>query len=511
MRATRLTALWLLPAALLTAQSFDLSALDTSADACVDFYQYACGTWMAKNPIPADRASWGRFEELQERNRAVLQNILESVSADKPGRSAVEQKIGDYYASCMDEKTIDAKGIAPLKPALDGIANLAGKEALAAEIARLHTVGVRALFLFDSTQDFKDATEVIAEVDQRGISLPDRDYYFKSDAKSVETRKLYQAHVAKMFRLLGASPQKAAAQARVVMEVETGLAMGSLDRVSRRDPNKLYHRMAKKELMALSPSFNWNRYFEGAGTPPVGSLNVAVPDFFKQMESMLGSTSLENWKTYLTWQLAHSMAPLLPTAFVNEDFAFYGKTLTGQKELRPRWKRCVALTDNQLGEALGRAFVERAFGVEGKQRTLRMVEALEEALARDIRELPWMTPATKEQALVKLHAITNKIGYPEKWRDYNSVKIVRGDALGNAMRADEFEFRRQLVKIGRPLDRTEWFMTPPTVNAYYDSQMNNINFPAGILQPHFLRQQDRRRGEFRRHRRRHRARADPRL
>ena len=467
-------------------RGFDVTALDTSVEPCVNFYQYACGTWMANNPIPADQSSWGRFDELRESNRVILRDILEQSSVNDPKRSAVEQKIGDSYASCMDEKTIDEKGVEPLQPELDRIAALSSKSELAEEIVRLHTKGIRALFNFGSTQDFKDSTQVIAEADQGGLGLPDRDYYLKQDAKSVELRKQYLAHVQKMLELLGSSPQKAAGQARVVMDIETTLAKGSLDRVSRRDPAKVYHRLSKNELLALSPSFAWPKYLEGVDAPPIRSLNVVAPDFFKQMENAINTTSLENWKTYLTWHVVHSQAPMLPTRFINENFNFYGRTLTGAKELRPRWKRCVDFTDHQLGEALGQKYVDRTFGVEGKQRTLTMVEALDKALARYITELPWMTPATKQRALDKLRAITNKIGYPEKWRDYSTVKIARGDAMGNAMRTDTFEFKRQLAKVGKPVDRTEWFMTPPTVNAYYDPQMNNINFPAGILQPPFF-------------------------
>ncbi len=468
-----------------TTPGFDITALDTSVDPCVDFYQYACGTWMAHNPIPRDQSSWGRFNELRERNRATLRDILEKSSADGPKRGPVEQKIGDYYASCMDEKAIDAKGVAPLEREFDRIRAVSDNKALVDEIARLHDMGTDTLFNFGSGQDFKDSSQVIAQADQGGLGLPDRDYYLKEDPQSVETRKQYAAHVQKMFELLGDPPKQAATEAEVIMKIETALAKGSLDRVSRRDPAKIYHKLSQQELAALSPSFAWAKYFEGVGAPPIERLNVAVPEFFKQMENLVNTTSLDDWKIYLRWHLVHAAAPLLSTPFVNEDFNFFQKVLAGTQEIHPRWKRCVDSSDHELGEALGQKFVELAFGAEGKQRTLNMVGALEKALARDITELPWMTAATKQQALVKLHAITNKIGYPDKWRDYTNLKVVRGDALGNFERAEAFEFHRQLDKIGKPVDRTEWQMTPPTVNAYYDPLMNNINFPAGILQPPF--------------------------
>ncbi|MGE5647498.1 MAG: M13 family metallopeptidase [Acidobacteriota bacterium] len=464
---------------------FDISALDRSADPCTDFYQYACGAWMKNNPIPADQSRWGRFDELEERNNEILRGILEKAAAGGANRTPVEQKIGDFYAACMDEKGIDAKGLAPIKADLDRIAALPDKSALTAEIVRLHQNGVGALFSFGSGQDFKDSTQVIAQADQGGLGLPERDYYFKTDAKSVELRKQYVAHVQKMFELAGEQPAAAAAKAQTVMEIETALAKGSLDNVSRRDPANVYHKMTAGELAALAPAISWPRYFDGVGAPGIRSLNVAVPEFFKQMQTLISDVPLESWKTYLSWHVLHSSAPLLPTAFVNEDFAFYGRTLTGAKELRPRWKRCVQFTDSDLGEALGQKYVEETFGAEGKQRTLKMVEELERALGQDIEQLDWMTPATKKKAIEKLHAVANKIGYPAKWRDYSSVKIVPGDAIGNDRRATEFEFHRQLAKIGKPVDRNEWLMTPPTVNAYYDPQMNNINFPAGILQPPF--------------------------
>jgi putative endopeptidase len=466
---------------------FDAAALDRNVDPCADFYQYACGTWRAQNPIPADRARWGRFDELQERNLAILRDILEQAAANTAKRTAIEQKIGDYYAACMDEKTIDQKGIGPIKPELDRIAALSDKTELAGEVARVHRIGANALFRFGSSPDFENSAQMIAEADQGGLGLPDRDYYLKTDTKSADTRKQYRDHVQKTFELLGERPDTAAAKAKVVMDVETALAKASLDRVSRRDPGKIYHKMRRQELAAtLDPSFGWEKYLAGVNAPPIVSLNVAVPDFFKAVDSLIKINSLDDWKTYLTWHLVHSQSPLLPTVFVNENFNFYGKILTGAKELRPRWKRCVSFADGDLGEALGQKYVERTFGAEGKQQTLEMVKLIEKELGKDINALTWMTPATKQKAMEKLHLITNKIGYPDKWRDYSSVRIVRDDALGNSQRATQFEFHREVEKIGKPVDRSEWRMTPPTVNAYYSPQMNNINFPAGILQPPFF-------------------------
>ena len=464
---------------------FDPTALDRSAAACTDFYQFACGGWLARNPVPPDRARWGRFDELAERNQTALRSILEKASADDAKREAIDQKIGDQYAACMDEAAIEARGIAPLQADLDRIARLGSKAALPGELARLHAGGVNAAFRYGSVPDFKDADSVIAGTDQGGLGLPDRDYYLKDDAKSADLRAKYRAHVQKMLELSGRPAAAAALDASAVMDLETTLARVSLERVKRRDPANLYHKMKVAELQALTRGFDWKAYLAAADGPPVTELNVTVPDFFEGLNTQLESAPLDAWKAYLRWHLLHENAGLLPAAFVNEDFAFYGKTLTGAKELRPRWKRCVTLVDSELGEALGRRYVEATFGAAGKERTSRMVAALEAALQRDIETLPWMTEATKAQALVKLRAVANKIGYPDRWRDYSSLRIARGDALGNELRAEGFEFRRDLGKIGTRLDRSEWSMSPPTVNAYYNPLQNNINFPAGILQPPF--------------------------
>jgi len=467
-----------------TASESVVSALDKTADPCVDFYQFACGGWLKSNPIPADQSIWSRFGELAERNRQELRGILES-AAKAQNRDENEQKIGDYYSSCMDEAAIEKKGVAVLKPAFDRINALRDKSTLPDLLAYLHGQGINALFGFGSGADFKNAKQVIGQADQGGLSLPDRDYYVKDDPKSVELRKQYVEHVANMFKLLGDAPEKAAAEANAVMNVETALAKGSGDRVERREPERIYHKMPVTEWQSLTPSFSFTKYLTGVGAPALDSLNVVEPNFFKALDSELKSVSVDDLKTYLRWHLMRSQTNSLPKAFQDENFNFYGKTLRGAKEMQARWKRCVAAADNDLGEALGRVFVEKYYPPEAKARTLKMVNELEAALHQDITELPWMSEVTKKQALVKLAAIQNKIGYPAKWRDYTALKIERGDALGNSLRANAFEVHRQLAKIGKPLDKQEWQMTPPTVNAYYDPTENDINFPAGILQPPF--------------------------
>jgi endothelin-converting enzyme/putative endopeptidase len=468
-----------------SALGFSVKNIDATANPCTNFYQYACGGWLKNNPIPADQARWGRFDQLEERNRDVLHEILEAASKPDASRDSTARMIGDYYAACMDEKAVEAGGLQPLEDELGWIRGLRDKAQLAAVVARLQRGGVEAMFEFSSGQDFKDSNQVIAQVDQGGLGLPERDYYLKQDAQSAELRRKYVEHVARMFVLAGETAAAAKASAETAMKIETALAQGSLDIVSRRDPEKVYHKISTREMEALSPVFHWKEYLRASGAPAFESVNVAWPAFLEALNGAIGRFSLAGWKTYLTWHLLHAEARLLPEAFVKENFAFYGKTLTGATEIRPRWKRCVDLTDAELGEALGKKFVEKTFGAEGKARTLQMVDALEKALGQDLEQVPWMTAETKKQALVKLDAIANKIGYPDRWRDYSSVAIRRDDLVGDTLRAEAFEFQRQLNKIGKPVDRQEWGMTPPTVNAYYDQSMNDINFPAGILQPPF--------------------------
>jgi endothelin-converting enzyme/putative endopeptidase len=469
-----------------TSLRFSADMLDKDVDPCNDFYAYACGKWKTENPIPADRSGWGRFNELQERGEYIVRDILEKAAVERTGRAPAEQKIGDYYASCMDESAIEKAGLKPLDSDFAAIHSLSSKKDLPKEVVRLQREGADVLFSFDSGADFKNASQIIGQLDQGGLGLPDRDYYFKDDPKSVELREKYVAHVQKMFQLLGDDPSKAAAEARIVMEIETSLAKGALDQTSRRDPQKTYHKMSNQELAGLNSEFNWTTYFEGAGAPKFDSLNVVEPEFIKQMQSALDTHSLDDWKIYLRWHVVHASAAMLPTAFVDENFEFFGKTMQGTKELRPRWKRCVSFADGDLGEAIGQIYVQQNFGADSKTRMLALVGALEKALGQDIQSVSWMGDDTKKQALVKLAAITNRIGYPDKWRDYSALEIVRGNALGNSARANQNEFQRRMNKIGKVLDKREWPYPPMTVNASYNPTENNVTFPAGILQPPFF-------------------------
>jgi putative endopeptidase len=463
---------------------FDVTSIDTSVDPCTDFFTYACGGWLKKNPIPPDKTSWGAVAKLSDDNKVLLREILEEAATGGPDQEPVKQKIGDYYAACMDEKAIETAGANPLKRGLAPIDRMRSKRDIAKIAASMP--GLNVPFNFQSDQDYKNSSQVIAEVDEGGLGLPDRDYYLKTDAKSVELRQAYVTHVQKMFELLGDAPGVAASEAQTVLRIETALANGSLTQVERRDPKLLYHKMTSHDLEALSPSFRWKKYFSLAGQPGLQSLNVTAPDFFKTMNATLKKENLASWKAYLRWQWLHANASYLSSAFVDADFDFFGKTLTGAQELQPRWKRCVNYADNDLGEGLGQAYVQRAFPPEAKQRAQKLVTQIEEAMQQDIDGLPWMSPATKQQAMEKLHTLANKIGYPDKWRDYSALTIARDDYMSNVLRARVFEFNRRIAKIGKPLDRGEWDMTPPTVNAYYNPQVNDINFPAGILQPPFF-------------------------
>jgi len=468
--------------------AFSAEAIDNTVDPCVDFYQYACGNWLKRAEIPPDQTSWASFVEIRERNAATMRQILQKAATESAGRDAITQKIGDYYGSCMDEKMVEAKGLNPLQPELDRITGAKDKAALIEAIARVHLIGPNPLFNFYSSPDLHSANDVIAYIDQGGLSLPDRDYYLKDDPKMAEARKSLVQYATQMFTLAGQSTPHAGESAQTVLRIETALAKASMDRTARRDPKNRDHKMTRDEALGLAPNFSLNRYFDAVGAPGFSSLNVTNPDFFKQVNGVLESESLDALRTYVSWHLLDGAAPWLPQQFVDANFKLQ-QALTGQSEIKPRWKRCVSSTDNALGEALGQRYVEQTFGADGKQRMLKMVDALETSLDQDIRSLPWMTQETKKQAKVKLEAIRNKIGYPDVWRDYSSLKIVRDDVLGNFLRANEFEARRQIAKIGQPVDRNEWQMTPPTVNAYYSSSRNEIVFPAGILQPPFFDKQ----------------------
>jgi putative endopeptidase len=461
--------------------------MDKTVDPCVDFYTYSCGGWMKANPIPSDQSNWNTYSKLQDENRAQLRSILEDAAKTNSPRGSNTQKIGDYYASCMDEPAIEKLGATPIQPELERIAHLKSSQDFAEYLSTTQyppsLYGGGVLFTFRSNQDFKDSTQVIAELDQGGLGLPDRDYYTKDDPKSEELRKSYLAHVAKMFELIGDSHADAANEAATVLRIETVLAKGQMTRVERRDPPKLYHKMTAEELQKLAPAFGWTAYFAKTGAGNLASLNVVSPDYFRTMNEEIARESLPDWKIYLRWHAVHQAADDLSSAFVNENFNFYGKTLRGRQALPPRWKRCTNNVDDDLGEALGQAYVAKYFAPDAKRAALVMVHEIEAAMQGEIQTLPWMGAATREQALTKLRGIANKIGYPDSWRDYSTVAIVRGDHIGNSQRASWFEFHRWLAKIGKPVDRNEWGMTPPTVNAYYDGQKNDINFPAGILQP----------------------------
>ena len=463
--------------------SLDVTSMDRSVDPCTDFYQYACGGWIKKNPIPPDQARWEVYGKLQYENELFLWGILDEASKPVAGRSAEQQKIGDYFEACMDEGGIEKADLAPVRPGLEAIAKMNAIRDLADVVAGEHLDGTPTLFGFGSNQDFEDSSRVIAFATAGGLGLPDRDYYVKDEPNMREIREKYVAHVARMFELLGDDTKTAAAEAQTVMATETALAKASLTQVEKRDPYKIFHKMTLSELQAVTPSFKWDRYLAATKAPSLTAANVTEPGFYKEVERELIAQDLANWKTYLRWHLLHSKAPYLSSRFVNENFAFYGKTLRGVDELPPRWKRCVQYVDRDLGEALGKVFVEKTFGPAVKAKALEMTKNIEKTMESEIKSLPWMGAQTKQQALLKLHAVVDKIGYPEKWRDYSSVRIVRGDFLGNVDRAAGFEFHRDLAKIGKPVDRTEWDMTPPTVDAYYSPQMNDINFPAGVLQP----------------------------
>jgi endothelin-converting enzyme/putative endopeptidase len=476
---------------------FNPELVDRSLNPCDDFYKYACDKWIKGNPIPADEVYWSTGSGLERWNDNVLRETMEAAGKDDAKRSPVRQKIGDYWAACRDERGIEAAGLSPLQPELERIAGLKSKADITLEIAHLHHLFPGAwegsdnqtnapFFGFSGGQDYDDATKVVAQIDQGGLSLPSRDYYLNTDDKSVDTLKKFRVHVKKMFTLAGESEAQAGTDADAVLEIETALAKPQMDNVKRRDPKNINNKFSLAQLRELTPHIEWDVYLKAVNAPPSDHYIVSSPEFFRAEDKLLAEQPLEKWKTYMRWQAIHHAASYLTKAMDGENFAFFSKTLAGQEEQLPRWRRCTHWADRDLGEALGQAYVDAAFPPSSKARTLEMVHAVENAMHGDIEGVSWMTPATKDQAIVKLKGIEDKIGYPSHWRDYTPVQITRSSLLGNVERASSFEFERWVAKIGKPVDRGEWTMTPPTINAYYDPQLNTINFPAGILQPPFF-------------------------
>jgi predicted metalloendopeptidase len=463
---------------------FDFSNIDRSVSACQDFNRFANGGWIAKNPIPGAYSVWGRFTQLDEQNLNVLHDILDGLAKKKPA-NANEQKIADFYSSCMDEQKIEAEGLKPLEPELQRIARISDLTGVQDEIAALHVHRIPAVFGFGASQDFKDSSQIIAQLVQGGLGLPDRDYYTSDEAKSKATREAYVEHVARTFELMGDTTDQSTSEAATVLKIETRLAENSLTRVQRRNPEANYHPMTKGMLIELTPDFDWGRYFRNINLPEVGKVNVGQPDFFKAADKILKDTPINDWKVYLRWHLVNAASNTLSSKFVQESFNFNGKYLNGTTEMLPRWKRCVTSTDRALGEALGQLYVARTFTPQARERARTMVANLIAALRDDLTTLSWMSNETRQKAIAKLEAYNRKIGYPDKWRDYEALTIARGPYYNNFVSAGQFEFQRSLGKIGKPVDKTEWGMTPPTVNAYYNPQYNEIVFPAGILQPPF--------------------------
>ena len=466
------------------AAGVELSSLDRKVDPCVDFYQFACGGWVAANPLPADRRSYGRFAEVQDRNFEVLRRVLESPS---PNGSADARKAGDFYAACMDEAAIERRGLAPVSADLMMLDASRNPDDLPVVVAHLHELGVPVLFRFGSQSDSDEATRQIANADQGGLGLPDRDLYIKDDQWSRDIRLKYTAHIEKVFRLAEEEPADAAAHAQAVVAFETALARASMDRVSRREPKNTRHRVTLTDFQASTPRFDWKKYSGATAAPKFQILNVGNPDFFKALNAMIDVNNIDEIRAYLRWHVLNAAAQYLPKAFADADFEFFSKTLNGQPQQEPRWRRCVTETDRRIGEALGKAFVEETFTPQAKNDTIKMVEDIKNAMRQDIDSLPWMSGETKKAAMAKLEKVEDRIGYPDTWRDYGGLRIDKDDALGNVQRAIAFDRVRNLTKIGEEVDRKEWDMTPPTVNAYYRPDRNTINFPAGILQPPFYR------------------------
>jgi putative endopeptidase len=466
------------------APGLDTRFLDTAADPCSDFYQYACGNFSKDYPIPADRSSYEVFSLIDDHNQAVLHAVLDKATA--PNRPADQQKIGDFYASCMDTATIDRKGVQALRGELDKIAALKSKADLVALLGGYQLDNINAFFGVGEQQDFKDATQQIAAIDQAGLGLPERDYYLRTGDADVKLRTAYVAHVGNVLKLLGEPAAQASKDAQAILALETALAKASMDVTSRRDPHNIYHLMSVADAAKLMPSLSLDKVLAAAGLTSLTQLNVVNPDFLKGMTAAIDATDVPTIQAYLRWQLVASTNPIaLPKPLDDEHFAFFGKQLSGTQQQRPRWQRCARATDGALGEALGQAFVAQAFPSSSKDAAVQMVRDIESAMAADIDTLEWMSATTKQRAKAKLKLVADKIGYPDHWRDYSTLDVKRDDAFGNALRAYVFENKRQFAKIGKPVDRGEFGITPPTVNAYYNPSMNDINFPAGILQAPF--------------------------
>jgi putative endopeptidase len=466
--------------------TFDRSDLNTSVSACDDFYEYATGGWRARTEIPAAYPEWGQFAVLEDRNRDIVRRILDDAQKGNAAPGTNQQKVGDFYGTCMDQEKVDRAGLDPLRPELGRIAAITDLASLRSEMARLQTIGVNSLFAVGSSPDFNDSSRVVLHILQSGLGLPDRDYYFKDDEKSKTIRQEYEKHLQRMFTLAGDDAQTATKNAQTVLRIETALANGSMNRAERRDPKKTNNPFDLAGLSKLTPHFDWSSYIAEIGAPQVTATIVHQPDFARTVDAQLTATPIADWQTFLRWRLLRNFAAQLSTPFVEEDFAFNDKTLQGSTEILPRWKRCLALTDNLLGEALGEQYVSTAFPPAAKQRAKEMVSNLVTSLRSDIPTLKWMSDATKEQAAIKLNAFAQKIGYPDKWIDYSKLSIDRSSFLENVMRGERFAFQRDLDFVGKPVDRTLWEMTPPTVNAYYNPLRNEIVFPAGILQPPFF-------------------------
>jgi putative endopeptidase len=474
-------------AALPMPAGLDGSAMDTKVDPCTDFYRYACGGWLDATEIPADRSRWVRsFDVIRESNQRTLRTLLEATAAGKPPAGMrYAQAVGNYWATCMDEAKLEA-ALPEVKAELARLGRLSSRRTLAQEVARLQRTGAQPLFVFGSTQDSKDATLVIGEFRQGGLGLPDREYYLSDDAKMQSIRAAYRTHVKDVFVLLGETPAAAEQKASEVLAFETRLAKASLDRVSRRDPDKTYHRVERTGLKKLAPDFEWDVFLGRVGAPSVRAITVQHEPFFAEVSALTVDVPLSVWRTYLSWRVVSSSVDALPQRFQDERFAFTSKNLSGAKEDLPRWKKCVAATDAAFGEALGAAYVEETFGQDGKRITRELVGLIEQAFEANLAALTWMDEATKARAREKVRAIVNKIGYPDQWKTYDGLAIDSRSYLGNVWRSRAYETDRELKKIGKPLDRSVWGMTPPTVNAYYNPQLNEIVFPAGILQPPFF-------------------------